>query len=101
VLIVPCVPLRLDGQSVFMPASVLGSVAPAVYSFCLAARGRGLGTCWTTLHLLREAEAAVILGIQHDSGSQVALVAVAHTLGDRFHPARRRPLAGVVHNESW
>jgi nitroreductase len=101
VLIVPCVPLRLDGQSAFMTASVMGSVAPAVWSFCLAARARGLGTCWTTLHLLREAEAAEILGIPYDSVSQVALVAVAHTLGDRFQPARRRPLAEVVHNESW
>ena len=30
---------------------VLGSVLPAVWSFMLAARARGLGSAWTTLHL--------------------------------------------------
>ena len=28
-----------------------GSVIPSVWSYCLAARSRGLGTVWTTLHL--------------------------------------------------
>jgi nitroreductase len=100
-LLVPCVPIRLDDQPPFMTASVLGSVAPAIWSFCLAARARGLGTCWTTLLLLREAEAAEILGIPYDQVSQVALIPVAHTIGTRFRTGRRRPLAEVLHVDIW
>src|SRR5699024_11042642 len=39
---------RLDGVSAMASASLLGGVVPAVWSFMLAARARGLGTCWTT-----------------------------------------------------
>ena len=43
-------------------ASVFGSILPAAWSYMLAARNRGLGTCWTTVHLMHEEEAAEILG---------------------------------------
>jgi len=33
-----------------------GTIAPAAWSFMLAARARGLGTLWTSLHLLFEEE---------------------------------------------
>ncbi len=39
----------------------------------LAARARGLGTCWTTLHLPHEREAAELLGIPYDDVMQAAL----------------------------
>ena len=39
-----------------------GSVIQAAWSFMLAARSRGLGTCWTSLHLEHEREAAKLLG---------------------------------------
>ncbi len=32
----------------------MGNVLPAMWSFMLAARARGLGTAWTTLHLMKE-----------------------------------------------
>ncbi|MGI9577224.1 MAG: nitroreductase family protein, partial [Microthrixaceae bacterium] len=50
VMVIPCVEGRTDGGNVMIQASVWGSLLPAVWSFMLAARERGLGTCWTTLH---------------------------------------------------
>ena len=35
-------------------AAVYGSILPAVWSFQLALRSRGLGSAFTTLHLYRE-----------------------------------------------
>mgnify|MGYP001817562859 FL=1 len=40
-----------------------GSLIPSIWSYCLAARSRGLGTAWTTLHLGDEATVAEALGI--------------------------------------
>ncbi len=57
-----------------------GSLLPAVWSFMLAARARGLGTCWTTLHLANDTESRELLGIP-DHVMQGALIPVAHTLG--------------------
>jgi nitroreductase len=67
----------------------------------LAARARGLGTAWTTLHLGHEREAAEILGIPYRDFTQAALVPVAHVQGTDFKPAHRVPLADVVHWETW
>jgi len=46
-------------------AAFWGSATPALWSFMLAARARGLGTTWTTLHLAYEKEVAEILGIPY------------------------------------
>ena len=67
----------------------------------LAARERGLGTCWTTLHLAYEQQAAEILGIPYDNCVQVALIPVAHTIGTDFRPGTREPLAEVLHWDGW
>jgi nitroreductase len=67
----------------------------------LAARARGLGTSWTTVHTAAEAEAAAILGIPYDEVTQVALIPVAHTIGDRFGRATRRSVDEVAHFERW
>jgi nitroreductase len=72
-------------------------VIQAAWSFQLAARARGLGTCWTTLHLKRERDAAEILGIPYDDVQQVALITVGYTLGTDFKPARRGALERIVH----
>ena len=53
----------------------------------LAARSRGLGTCWTTFHLAHEQEAAELLGIPYDEVMQAALIPVAYTIGTDFKPA--------------
>jgi nitroreductase len=97
VLLVPCVRRRLPPDaSQAAQASLYGSILPAVWSFMLAARARGLGTAWTTLHLVYEQEAAEILGLDHDEVTQTALIPVAHYTGDTFRPAPRQPLAEVV-----
>jgi nitroreductase len=67
-----------------------GSVAPAIWSFQLAARARGLGSAWTTFHLYHEEKVAEILGIP-PTVTQIALLPVAFYTGDSFTPAPRRP----------
>ena len=101
VLVIPCIDGRWDGAPPVVQATTFGSILPAVWSFMLAARSRGLGTSWTTVHLAREAQVAAILGIPYDEVSQVALVPVAHTIGEDFKPAARRALDAVVHWERW
>ena len=65
VLMIPCLEGRPDGAPAAMSASYWGSLLPAVWSFMLALRSRGLGSAYTTLHLLGEGEkqAADLLGI--------------------------------------
>ncbi|MEX0666121.1 MAG: nitroreductase family protein [Acidimicrobiia bacterium] len=101
VLMIPCIEGRFDHDPLVVHATAFGSVLPAVWSFMLAARSRGLGTAWTTVHLTREAQMAGILGIPYESVTQVALIPVAHTVGDDFKPAKRRDLDAVVHWDHW
>ena len=89
-LVVPCGLDRVPADSGGGTAQgYYGSLLPAVWSFMLAARSRGLGTAWTTLHLGFEAEAGALLGIP-DTVTQLALVPVAYYTGDDFKPADRR-----------
>jgi nitroreductase len=99
--VIPCVEGRFDAQPLVVQATAFGSILPAVWSFMLAARSRGLGTSWTTVHLAREAAVAEVLGIPHHEVTQVALIPVAHTVGSDFKPAKRRDLDAVVHWDHW
>jgi len=81
-------------------ASVYGSIFPAVWSFQLALRSRGLGSVLTTLHLLYEEEVREIFAIPSDV-LQVALLPVAYTVGDDFKPARRPSVDRIVFWEQW
>jgi len=101
VLVVACIDGRFDGAPLVEQATVFGSILPAVWSFMLAARARGLGTAFTTVHTAAESDAAEILGIPHDQVTQVALIPVAHTIGDPFKPAVRRTVDEVAHFERW
>jgi nitroreductase len=98
--VIPVVWGRTDKAPAAMQAAVWGSLLPAAWNFCLAARARGLGTCWTTLHLVHEKEAAELLGIP-DDGMQGALLPVAHTVGTDFRPGPRRDLDRIVHFDTW
>jgi nitroreductase len=98
--VIPVMESRLEGASHVRQASAWGSLLPAVWSFCLAAKARGLGTCWTTLHLMYEQEVASLLGIP-DSCSQASLIPVAHTVGTDFRPGPRRDLNKVIHTDGW
>jgi nitroreductase len=86
--LVPCIEGRVENGGVVGQASVYGSILPAVWSFMLAARARGLGSAWTTLHLMFEQDAAQILGIP-DTITQTALLPVAYFTGTDFKPAKR------------
>jgi nitroreductase len=100
-MVIACVEGRFDGMPLVVQATAFGSILPAVWSFMLAARARGLGTSWTTVHLAREAQVAELLGIPYDTVTQVALIPVAHTVGTDFKPAARRPLDAVAHWDRW
>jgi nitroreductase len=100
-LVIPCVIGRpADPADHCTVASTYGSILPAVWSFQLALRSRGLGSAWTTLHLMWEQEVAEILGIPDDV-MQVALLPVAYTLGTDFKTATRQPPEEIVHWDRW
>ncbi|MFC5996218.1 nitroreductase family protein [Pseudonocardia hispaniensis] len=81
-------------------AGLWGSLLPAAWSFQLAARARGLGAAWTTLHLQYEKQIAELLDIP-PGVRQGVLLPVAYTKGTDFKPARRQPLDTVLHLNSW
>jgi len=99
VLVIPCIragrTLPAGNQ-----AGLWGSLLPAVWSYMLACRARGLGTAWTTLHLDHEAEVAEVLGIPAGV-HQGALIPTAYYTGDTFRPAPREALASVLHINGW
>ena len=81
-------------------AGFYASIYPAVWSFQLALRARGLGSCLTTLHLAHADEAAALLGIP-DGITQTALLPVAYTVGTDFKLAKRSPVSEITHWNSW
>ncbi|GAA1009825.1 hypothetical protein Aple_022540 [Acrocarpospora pleiomorpha] len=101
-LLVPVAAGRADQlTSAHRQANYWGGIIPAVWSFMLAARERGLGTSWTTMHLRYEQEVADILEIPYADYTQAALVPVAYTLGTDFRPGPRQPLDDVLHLNRW
>lgn len=102
VMVIPCLLTRLAEQpTVADTAGFYGSILPAVWSFQLALRSRGLGSAFTTLHLLREKEAAELLGVPYETVTQVAMLPVAYTIGTEFKPANRRPVGEVTYWNGW
>ena len=81
-------------------AGFYASIYPAVWSFQLALRARGLGSCLTTLHLAHADEAAALLGIP-DGITQPARLPVAYTVGPAFNLAKRSPVSEITHWNSW
>jgi nitroreductase len=80
--------------------SLFDSSIQSGWSFCLAARARGLGTAWTTFHLERREEVAALLGIP-DGFTQVVLFPVAWTTQDDFQPVERRPAREITYLDLW
>ncbi len=98
---IPCIEGRPAAEAPpAMLAGLFGSIFPAVWSFQLALRARGLGSCLTTLHLMHEAEAAELLGLP-EQVMQVALLPVAYTLGTDFKRADRPPASTITRWNSW
>jgi nitroreductase len=102
ILLVPCLEGTVD-HARLGGASFWGSLIPAVWSFMLALRSRGLGSAYTTLHLVGKGErqAAELLGIPYDNYRQGGLFPIAYTKGTDFKPAKRLPLDQIVHWNSW
>jgi nitroreductase len=100
VLVIPCLELASADLPDGNQAGLWGSLLPAAWSYALAARSRGLGTAWTTLHLRYEREVGELLGLPARV-RQGVLLPTAHTIGDSFKPAGRRPLDEVLHVDRW
>jgi nitroreductase len=101
VLVIPCIQGRAENLSAVEQAALWGTILPAVWSFMLAARSRGLGTVLTSIHLHFEQAAADVLDIPYEQIMQVGLIPVAYTLGTEFKPAARKPLDAVLHWNRW
>ena len=81
-------------------AGLMGSIIPAMWSFQLALRSRGLGSVLTTIHLGLEAEAAELLGIPAHI-SQAGLLPVAYTKGTNFKPAARPAVSEITYLDAY
>ena len=97
VLLVPFQEGRPDGQPVSGQAGYWASVVPAVWSFMLALRARGLGSAWTTMTCRREPQVAELLGVDGERFSQVGMFPVAYTIGTDYKPAPRLDTRSVIH----
>ncbi len=103
VLVIACsaAGARPDGAPGMMASSVMANILPATWSFMLAARARGLGTSWTTVHLMMEQQAADVLGIPFDTVQQVCLSPLAFTVGTDFKAAARPEPDSIIHWDTW
>lgn len=94
----------IDSGTTELPASnqagLWGSILPAAWSYMLAARARGLGSAWTTLHLRYEQEIRELFGIP-DTVHQGVLLPTAYFTGETFRPVPRPPLTEVLHTDKW
>ena len=99
-IVIPCVEGRLPDMSPPSLSGYYGSILPAVWSFQLALRARGLGSALTTLHLIDEAGAAEILGLP-EHVAQIALLPVGYTKGTDFKRASRPPSSEITHWNGW
>lgn len=101
IIAIPCIQFSFPvGAPMAQIASQFGSIYPAVWSFQLALRARGLGSTMTTLHLLKERDVADLLGIP-DGITQVAMLPVAYTKGTDFKRAERPRPETITHWDGW
>jgi nitroreductase len=99
-LLLPCLAGRPEGDPVHVNA-FYGSIYPAIWSFQLALRARGLGTTITGYHLNgHEADVAALLSIPPDV-TQIALLPVAYTTTTSFRPAARPAVEDITYYERW
>ena len=100
-IVIPCLEGRIPaGAPGGMLAAQYGSIYPAMWSFQLALRSRGLGSCLTTISLFFEQDVAKLLNMPDDI-MQVAMLPVAYTKGTDFKPAARLPAETITHFDEW
>lgn len=100
VMVICCIEGRVEDAGPVWQAGLYGSILPAAWSFMLALRSRGLGTAWTTLHLVYEKEVGKLLGLP-ETVTQAVLFPVAYYTGEDFKPATRLPAHQLVHWDTW
>jgi nitroreductase len=100
VLILVCSNGRPETDNVARQVGFYGSILPAAWSLMIALRARGLGSTWTSLHLINERETAELLGIPDDV-TQTVLLPVGYTLGAVLKPAPRKPAREVTFWNHW
>ncbi|MEM9174363.1 MAG: nitroreductase family protein [Myxococcota bacterium] len=101
VLVLVCGNAPVDQLSPGMQVGMWGSILPGAWSFMLAARARGLGSCWTTIHLDgHTAPMAEALGLP-DHVSQGVLIPVGFYTGKTFKRATRPAAKDVMHLDGW
>ncbi|MEU8638445.1 nitroreductase family protein [Amycolatopsis sp. NPDC048633] len=100
VLAIPCMIGRPPADA-FTQSAYFGSAYPAIWSFQLALRDRGLGSSICGYHLQdHEADVAALLGIP-DYVLQISLLAVAHTTQRDFRPAARPAVRDITYFDAW
>ena len=100
-LVIPCLEGRLDDpSSLVLATTYYGSIYPAVWSFQLALRSRGLGSVLTTMHLAFEKDSREVLGLPEDV-VQTALLPVAYTVGTDFKPTERPAPETITCFNTW
>lgn len=100
VLVIPCIKGRPEDQPLAAQAGLYGSILPATWSLMLALRARGIGSAWTTLHLVYEREVGKILGIPPNV-TQAAMLPAAYFTGQGFRPAKRIPARELTYLNTW
>jgi nitroreductase len=98
--VIYCIDGRFEEMPSMVQASMYGSVLPAAWSFMLAARARGIGSAWTTIHLFAEKEVSAKLGIP-PTVTQTVLFPVAYYKGTDFKPAKRVSPRKVTFWNEW
>jgi nitroreductase len=99
VLILVCMLGRPD-EGVARQVGFYGSILPAAWSLMVALRARGLGSTWTSLHLMHERESAELLGIPEDV-TQTVLLPVGYMRDAVLAPAPRKGAREVTYWEEW
>ena len=100
VLAIPCVQASQEERELGGPTTLYGSIFPAIWSFQLALRSRGLGSCLTTQHLLVRENSDRLLGLPEDV-EQIALLPVAYTKGTDFKVTDRPPPETITSFNGW
>jgi nitroreductase len=98
--VIYCIEGRFEDAGSMAQASMYGSVLPAAWSFMLAARVRGIGSAWTTIHLFAEKEISALLGIPA-TVTQAVLFPVAYYKGADFKPAKRVSPRQLTYWDQW
>ena len=98
-LILVCMQGRPD-DTLAQQVGFYGSILPAAWSLMVALRARGLGSTWTSLHLIHEREAAKLLGIPDDV-TQTVLLPVGYMRDAVLAPAPRKGAREVTYWNQW